>query len=45
MLGLSLRKLGEKEKACDALGSVASEFPRAVEAKKRAQAEYKRAGC
>ena len=45
MLGMSLRKLGEKEKACDALGSVATEFPRAVEAKKRAQAEYKRAGC
>jgi tol-pal system protein YbgF len=45
MLGLSLRKLGEKEKACDALGSVATEFPRAVEAKKKAQAEYKRAGC
>jgi tol-pal system protein YbgF len=45
MLGMSLRKLGEKEKACDALASVGSEFPRATEAKKKAQAEYKRAGC
>lgn len=45
MLGVSLKKLGEQEKACDALGSVANEFPRAVEAKKKAQAEYKRAGC
>jgi tol-pal system protein YbgF len=45
MLGMSLKKLGEQDKACDALGSVASEFPRAVEAKKKAQAEYKRAGC
>ena len=45
MLGLSLRKMGEKEKACDALGSVPTEFPRAVEAKKRAAAEFKRAGC
>ncbi len=45
MLGLSLRKMGEKEKACDALGSVPTEFPRAVEAKKRAAAEYKRGGC
>lgn len=45
MLGLSLRKLGEREKACDALASVATEFPRAIETKKKAQAEYKRAGC
>jgi tol-pal system protein YbgF len=45
MLGMSLRKLGEKEKACDALASVGTEFPRAIEAKKKAQAEYKRAGC
>lgn len=45
MLGMSLRKLGEKEKACDALASVGTEFPRATEAKKKAQAEYKRAGC
>lgn len=45
MLGMSLRKLGEREKACDALASVATEFPRAIETKKKAQAEYKRAGC
>jgi type II secretory pathway component PulK len=28
-----------------ALASVGTEFPRATEAKKKAQAEYKRAGC
>ena len=44
-LGLSLRKLDQRDQACAALGSVATEFPRAVEAKKRAQAELKRAGC
>ena len=44
-LGLSLNKLGQKEQGCAALGSVGSEFPKAVEANKRAQAEYKRAGC
>ena len=44
-LGLSLRKLDQQEQACAALASVGTEFPRAVEAKKRAQAELKRAGC
>ena len=44
-LGLSLRKLGQKDQSCAALGSVGTEFPRAVEAKKRALAEYKRGGC
>lgn len=44
-LGMSLNKMGQKEQACAALNSVGSEFPRAVEAKKRATAEYKRAGC
>lgn len=44
-LGLSLRKIGQQDQACAALGSVGTEFPRAVEAKKRAQAEFKRAGC
>jgi tol-pal system protein YbgF len=44
-LGLSLRKMDQREQACAALGSVGTEFPRAVEAKKRAQAEFKRAGC
>lgn len=44
-LGMSLRKLDQKDQACAALGSVSSEFPRAVEIKKRAQTEYKRAGC
>jgi tol-pal system protein YbgF len=44
-LGMALNKLGQKEQACAALGSVETEFPRAVEAKKRASAEFKRAGC
>jgi tol-pal system protein YbgF len=44
-LGMALNKMGQKEQACAALNSVGTEFPRAVEAKKRAIAEYKRAGC
>jgi tol-pal system protein YbgF len=44
-LGLSLNKLGQKDQGCAALGSVGGEFPKAVEANKRAQAEFKRAGC
>lgn len=44
-LGLSLGKLGQKEQSCNALASVSTEFPRAVEVKKRADAEYKRGGC
>jgi tol-pal system protein YbgF len=44
-LGLSLRKLDQRDQACAALASVSTEFPRAVEAKKRATAELKRAGC
>jgi tol-pal system protein YbgF len=44
-LGLSLRKMGEKERACASLAAVSSEFPNAVEAKKRAQIEFRRSGC
>jgi tol-pal system protein YbgF len=44
-LGLSLGKLGQKEQSCAALASVSTEYPRAVEVKKRADAEYKRGGC
>ena len=44
-LGLSLTRLGQNQQACAVLGSVGDEFPNAVEAKKRAQAEFKRAGC
>jgi tol-pal system protein YbgF len=44
-LGLSLNRLGQKEQGCAALGSVGTEYPNAVEAKKRAQSEFKRAGC
>ena len=44
-LGLSLSRLGQKDQACATIGSVDAEFPNAVEIKKRAQAEFKRAGC
>jgi tol-pal system protein YbgF len=44
-LGLSLSRLGEKDQACATISSVNTEFPNAVEIKKRAQAEFKRAGC
>jgi tol-pal system protein YbgF len=44
-LGMALGKMGQKDQACSALGSVATEFPQAVDAKKRAQVELKRAGC
>ena len=44
-LGLSLARLGQKDQACTTMGSVDVEFPNAVEVKKRAQAEFKRAGC
>ena len=44
-LGLSLARLGQKDQACTTIGSVDAEFPSAVEVKKRAQAEFKRAGC
>lgn len=44
-LGISLGRLGQKQQACAAYGAVGSEYPKAVEARKRAQAEAKRAGC
>jgi tol-pal system protein YbgF len=44
-LGLSLNRLGQKEQACAAYMQVGSQFPKSVEARKRAQSELKRAGC
>ncbi|MDP1701057.1 MAG: tol-pal system protein YbgF [Aestuariivirga sp.] len=44
-LGISLNKLGQKQQACAAFGAIGGEFPNAVAAKKRAQAESKRASC
>jgi tol-pal system protein YbgF len=44
-LGLSLGRLGQKQQACSAYSQVDSEFPKATEARKRAQSEAKRAGC
>jgi tol-pal system protein YbgF len=44
-LGLSLNRLGQKQQACAAYAQVDTQFPKATEARKRAQAEMKRAGC
>jgi tol-pal system protein YbgF len=44
-LGISLNRLGQAEQACAAYGAVSAEYPKAVDARKRAQAESKRAGC
>lgn len=44
-LGQSLSRLGQKDQACATIGSVDTEFPKAVDVRKRAQAEYKREGC
>lgn len=44
-LGVSLRQLGQEQQACAAYAAVSSEYPKAVEARRRAQAEAKRAGC
>jgi tol-pal system protein YbgF len=44
-LGVSLNKLGQTQQACASLGAVGSQYPNAVDAKKRAQAEFRRAGC
>ncbi|WP_373506206.1 tol-pal system protein YbgF [Aestuariivirga sp.] len=44
-LGISLKRLGQPEQACAAYAAVSAEYPKAVDARKRAQAEAKRAGC
>jgi tol-pal system protein YbgF len=44
-LGLSLNRLGQKEQACAAFSQVGSQFPKAAEARKRAQVESRRGGC
>jgi tol-pal system protein YbgF len=44
-LGMSLNKLGQTQQACASFGALGGQFPNAVDAKKRAQAESKRAGC
>lgn len=44
-LGISLNRLGQAQQACAAYAAVSAEYPKAVEARKRAQAEAKRAGC
>lgn len=44
-LGISLNRLGQSEQACAAFSAVSAEYPKAVDARRRAQAEAKRAGC
>lgn len=44
-LGISLNRLGQSDQACAAYAAVSAEYPKAVDARKRAQAEAKRAGC
>jgi len=44
-LGMALSRLGQKEQACIVMASVDTEYPNAVDVKKRAQAAYKREGC
>lgn len=44
-LGISLNRLGQGEQACAAYAAVSAEYPKAVDARRRAQAESKRAGC
>ncbi len=44
-LGVSLAKMGQQDQACASLNAVASEYPKALEAKRRASTELKRAGC
>ncbi len=44
-LGISLGRLGQSQQACAAYAAVNAEYPKAVEARRRAQAESKRAGC
>ena len=44
-LGMSLAQLGQKEQACTAYATVEVKFPRAAEARKRAQNELAKTGC
>jgi tol-pal system protein YbgF len=44
-LGLSLKRLGQNEQACAAFNAVSENYPKATEARKRAQSESKRDGC
>ena len=44
-LGISLKQLGQSDQACAAYAAVNAEYPKAVDARKRAQAEARRADC
>lgn len=44
-LGISLNRLGQTQQACSAFATVDANYPKAVDARRRAQAEAKRANC
>jgi tol-pal system protein YbgF len=44
-LGMSLKRLGQKEQACSAYATVEVKYPKAAEARKRAQNEAAKTGC
>lgn len=44
-LGISLNRLGQAQQACAAFASVDANYPKAVDVRRRAQAEAKRANC
>ena len=44
-LGMSLRKMGQKESACATFEQVRAEFPKAKSVGKLARKESRRAGC
>lgn len=44
-LGISLSRLGQTQQACAAFASVDANYPKSVDARRRAQAESKRASC
>jgi tol-pal system protein YbgF len=44
-LGLSLNHLGQKDQACAAFATIEAKYPKAAEARKRAQNESEKVGC
>ena len=44
-LGISLNRLGQTQQACAAFASVDANYPKAVDSRRRAQAESRRASC
>jgi TolA-binding protein len=44
-LGMSLTQLGQKDQACAAFATIEAKYPKATEARKRAQNESDKSGC